>query len=341
MSKSVSKINESFVKTLETNVCGRFGDSYSILRPWFLRYIPKGGHPMSIDYIDTKPDVDVNDNSIKTILILHSTPGSYYDFFRFIATFGEEYRIIIPNFPTFSYTMKTGCFWHSSEEKSEFVFDFLKQLNISQIDCLIAHSMAAYTASYLWIYANSNNYLKLKSVCLLSPMGKFSFTKKERLRLSLITNMSRSLSLRNLLPQKILHPDKVPAQNLFYNYELSTWRSVTLKLSNYENYMKRLRQLSIMKLPTLFTFSSNDKICSEDIFHQQIFELNATNEDFDIYEQYENILIQSSSNKSWIRVVDFQSAGHYMFNTHSEVIHSYIAELLDKCLEDREPIEES
>jgi len=324
--------HESFVRSTRVKVCKRFGERPTLLRPWFLRYIKKGGHEIDIDYIDTLPNAD--GDSVPTIVMLHGTPGSYYDFFKFIAAFGSSCRIIAPNFPNFSYTLDTGCFWHSAEEKSEFIVDFLRHINVTTVDCLVAHSMAAYAASYLWIYANWDTYFKLGSICLLSPVGMYKFSRKDRLRYSLITNMCRSLALRQLIPKSLFttRNKMLPRSgSVLSNFEMKAWKTLTLYLSNYSNYHFRLKALTLSKIPTLFTFSSNDKLYSPNVFFDQLFELEAQIEDFDIYEQYENELIQVSTNQSWLKVVDFRSAGHYMFNTHPDVIHLYIDELLHRA----------
>ena len=332
----ISKINETFAHSARVNVCGRFAQHNVLFRPWFLRYIPKGGYPIDINYIDTKPEANNDDESIKTIVILHGTPGSYYDYFKMLVTFGDMYRIIIPNFPDFSQTLKTGCFWHSAEEKSEFVVDFLKHLNVSKVDCLISHSMAAYTTSYLWIYANWDTYFKLGSICLLSPVGMYKLSRRERLRLGLIANMCRSSALRQLIGRQVMSSSKLlnkrmsKKSSILSNFDVAAWKALTLNLSNYENYHLRLKVLADSQIPTLFTFSSNDQQYTPNVFYDQLYELEASANDFDIYEQYDNELIQSSTNQNWLKVVDFRSAGQYLFNTHPDVIHSYIAELIDR-----------
>ena len=325
------KIHQSFAYSVKIKVCNRFTKRPSILRPWFLRYIPKGGHEIEINYVDTMPDAHKYE-SVNTILILHGTPGSYYDYFKLLVTFGEKNRIIIPNFPDFNYTIKNDCFWHSAEEKSEFIMDFLKHLNVKNIDCLVAHSMAAYTASYLWIYAGLEDYFKLGSVCLLSPVGMYKFRRRHKIKLKLITNMCRSRLLSKLLPARLMNfytlTPKGPSST---NFELSAWRALTLGLSNYEKYTLRLKMLAFKRIPTIVTFSSNDKLYSPNMYFDQLFELDINYDDYDIYEQYENELIQSSTDRSWIKAIDFRSAGHYMFNTHPDIIHSYIHELIERA----------
>lgn len=326
------KFEESFARRVKLKICSRFAQKSTWLRPWFLRYIPKGGHEMIIDYIDTMPNAPT-DGSVKTIVILHNTPGSYYDFFHFISVFGKNFRIIVPNFPEFSQTLKTGHFWHSSEEKSELIFDLLKHLGIGCIDCLVTHSLSAYTASYIWLYSNDKDYIKLRSVCFLSPTSRFKYSLKERTRQNLIAFVSRWSVLRSLMPKSMIispNTQSKPVNNLSSKFEFFGWVSLTEKLSNYENYKLRLRALAHLKIPTLFVFSSNDQLVKPRVFYDQLFELNADIDCFDIYEQYENILVHASTDQSWIKVIDFRSGRHYIFNTHADIIHSYIDELINR-----------
>lgn len=330
-STAIAKFTDSYAHSTRIKVCSRFAKNSVLFRPWFLRYIPKDGHELSIDYVDTMPDAYKNE-SVKTILILHNTPGSYYDYFNLLSTFGRTCRIIVPNFPNFNHTMQTGCFWHSAEEKSEFIVDFLKHLKVDTVDCLIAHSMAAYTASYLWIYANWSDYFKLGSVCLMSPVGMYKLQRREKLRLALMANLCRSVLFQKFLPGRWVNPSRLPAPKgtLSANFEIAAWKALTVHLSNYKKYHLRLRMLAHKQIPTLFTFSSNDSLYTPNVYYDQLFELGADSNNFDIYEQYENELIQSANDQYWIKAVDFRSSGHYMFNTHPEIIHSYISELLER-----------
>lgn len=325
IAKAVQQIEYNHVYHRQVNICKRFAKNFFLLRPWFLRYIPKNGYPITINYIDTDPD----NQSKKTILLLHNTPGSYYDYFRLIADFGRNYRIIAPNFPDFFHTLKTGCFWHSAEEKSEFIFDFLKDLNVKDIHCLITHSLSVYTASYIWLYSNEINYPNLHSICLLNPIGISKFSLKERMKMNLLSHASRSLILRKLTPQKWINVRRSPAQNIFARHETAFLIALTKNLSNYQNYELRLKTLSRLQIPSLFVFSSNDKLFPSFVYFEQLYHLAVDFDDFDVYEQYENNLIQTSDQRSWIKVVDFRAGGHYIHKTHPYLIHSYIDELLN------------
>ncbi|OTF81671.1 hypothetical protein BLA29_001013 [Euroglyphus maynei] len=332
-SNQVIKIDQHHVRERQVKVCRRFGKNSRLLRPWFLRYIPQDGYPISVRYVDTSPD----DDSRPVILLLHGTPGSFYDYFRFIADFGHQYRCIAPNFPDFTHTIRTGgCFWHSAEEKSEFIADLLADLNIKTVHCLVAHSLSAYTASYLWIYANQRPYFDLNSICLISPAGRFKYRWRHRVRMRLLTQLCRMLSLQKMMmPTEWLQSRpmaNMPLSNMLARKDLAMWKMLTENLSNYDSYHLRLRVLAgNLKLPTLFIFSSNDKLYPADLYYEQLYELQVEGNEFDKYEHYENRLVQVAAgdrSDSWIRVVDFSGGGHYLHNTHSHLIHSYIDELL-------------
>lgn len=338
LTNQVINIDAHHVRERQVRVCKRFGKNSWLLRPWFLRYIPHDGYPVNIRYVDTSPD---DDNSRPVILLLHGTPGSYYDYFRFIADFGDRYRCIAPNFPDFTHTIRTGgCFWHSAEEKSEFIADLLADLNIKRVHCLVAHSLSAYAASYLWLYSNQQPYFDLDSLCLISPVGRFSFRWRQRVRMRLLSQACRLLYLRKMMMPSsssttwLLQGQHIPRTSILGNRHLAMWKALTENLSNYDSYHLRLRVLSgNLQIPTLFIYSSNDKLYPAIVYHNQLYELQVEGDEFDRYEHYENRLVQTAAidrSDSWIRVVDFSGGGHYLHNTHTHLIHSYIDELLNR-----------
>ncbi|XP_027199802.1 LOW QUALITY PROTEIN: uncharacterized protein LOC113793925 [Dermatophagoides pteronyssinus] len=335
LSNQLIQIDQHHVRERQVRVCRRFGQNNWLLRPWFLRYIPRDGYPINVRYVDTDPD---NNANRPVIVLLHGTPGSYYDYFRFIADFGDRYRCIVPNFPDFTHTIQSGgCFWHSAEEKSEFVADLLADLKISHVHCLVAHSLSVYTASYLWIYANQKPYFDLDSICLISPAGRFRYRRRHRIRMRLLSQMCRMLWLRKMIPRTWLANRSavtplLSSTNMLANRNIAMWKTLTENLSNYDSYHLRLRVLANnLQLPTLFIYSSNDKLYPADLYYEQLYELQITGDEFDKYEHYENRLVQVAADHHdrWIRVVDFSGGGHYLHNTHSYLIHSYIDELLN------------
>ena len=132
----------------------------------------------------------------------------------------------------------------------------------------------------------------------------------------------------------LLQGHHIPRTSILGNRHLAMWKALTENLSNYDSYHLRLRVLSgNLQIPTLFIYSSNDKLYPAIVYHNQLYELQVEGDEFDRYEHYENRLVQTAAidrSDSWIRVVDFSGGGHYLHNTHTHLIHSYIDELLNR-----------
>ncbi len=122
----------------------------------------------------------VDKNFDQTIVALHGTPGYLQHFDVLFAeyqkqTSGSRVRLIAPNLPDFSHTRSTGgLFWHTTEEKVAFLRDLLfNRLQVTTIDCLVAHSAGAQTALALATEHHQDPdpgpRLKIRSIALLSP----------------------------------------------------------------------------------------------------------------------------------------------------------------------------
>ncbi|KAH9407925.1 hypothetical protein TYRP_011574 [Tyrophagus putrescentiae] len=122
----------------------------------------------------------VDTNFDQTIVALHGTPGYLQHFDVLFAeyqkqTSGSRVRLIAPNLPDFSHTRSTGgLFWHTAEEKVAFLRDLLlNRLQVTTIDCLVAHSAGAQTALALATEHHQDPdpgpRLKIRSIALLSP----------------------------------------------------------------------------------------------------------------------------------------------------------------------------
>ncbi|XP_054162346.1 uncharacterized protein LOC128960298 [Oppia nitens] len=329
-SSGQSIINDSFVHRLSLKTCQSLYDSKYGRNKWYLRGSPKSGLNVNVEYVDTKP----NDRTgSATLVALHGCPGSYIDYTKLIENFGQHYRVIIPNFPDFSLTNETNHFWHSGEEKSVFVTDFLQKLNVQQIDCLICHSSSIFAASYLWSKDNQYfNQIDIKTLCLLSNPGPKWFTIKGRLVSMFFTHLSRLRLIRQYL--RSIWSRKM-TKRLGFSNQIEDYDRLALLLSTYylsqtQTVTKRLKKLIELKIPTLFIFSSKDKLFNKEIFYNLFGILETDGNDFDIYEEHQNILIQKAREDNWIKVIDIRSGGHYVFVTHHKLVHQYIEQLLEK-----------
>lgn len=118
------------------------------LRPEVYQFAPPEGLELTVDYADTASE---GQEFEKVIVAVHGCPGYYTNFDRLIEHFRHsKVRVIAPNLPDFSHTRSTQTFWHSTAEKALFLKDFLRQLGVTTIDCLVSHSFGIQTIAALW-----------------------------------------------------------------------------------------------------------------------------------------------------------------------------------------------
>lgn len=95
---------------------------------YIFKKCPAEGISVDVSYADTRPA----DKSVPTILAVHGAPGNYKDYSQLIEYFGREVRVIAPNFPNMAFTDRTRTFRHTTEEKVEYLRDFLKEINVDK-----------------------------------------------------------------------------------------------------------------------------------------------------------------------------------------------------------------
>ena len=111
------------------------------------KHYKSGGVDLTVDYLDTKKDGRLYN---KVILAIHGTPDTYEAFSQLIQQYVDtDVRVIVPNMPDFSHTRQNKIFWHTHEEKAQFVKDFLDRLDIDTVDCIVSHSHGIQTAAKL------------------------------------------------------------------------------------------------------------------------------------------------------------------------------------------------
>ena len=277
-----------------------------------------------VDYIDSS-----SDENKPVILCLHSTPGSIYDFKKLITYFGlnpeSDYRVVVPRFPGFDFTEQNDCFYHSALERAQFIRDFISQLNINEIECLVVHSSSIYSASYLWMEDDPFN-CPIKSLALFNCPGP-GIAHKKLWNAFLFNNMMRFNFLKNKLIgggqwSKIGRNDKV-------HYLL------TIYLSDFMTMPQRLEALKQFKIPTLAVVSHQDELYSQELFYQILHFLGAQIDHFDVYEKYNNKLVQSNDVIDWLKVVNIQGGDNQCFISHSFIVHKYLQDLLNRIKDDQ------
>lgn len=99
------------------------------------------------------------------VLLFTGSPGDYHDFsytIPFLDRHGAD--VVCFNWPDFSFTMKTGYWWHSSEEKAHLALGFLKELDIN----VGAKKFALNTKPVDWMLRN------MYGLSVLMPFAKLT-----------------------------------------------------------------------------------------------------------------------------------------------------------------------
>lgn len=113
------------------------------------RKTPLNGFDLSVSYADSALTSDPAAFD-KTVVAVHGVYGYFSHFEQLFKHFhGSRVRVIAPNMPDFSHTVKHG-FWHSPTERGAFLEDFLLKLNVNKIDCLVSHSSGMVATAELW-----------------------------------------------------------------------------------------------------------------------------------------------------------------------------------------------
>ncbi len=152
----------SLIKTIRFKTCGQLFDELRQKEPKLYRNSPSNGLTVDVEYVDTFGD-NIETNECKTIVAIHGIPGHHKHFNELIDYFSKsKVRVIVPNLPDFSLTRQSMSFWHTTEERAQFIRDFLKALNLNKIDCLICHSAGVHPISLLWSHVRNVQFLNHK-----------------------------------------------------------------------------------------------------------------------------------------------------------------------------------
>lgn len=150
-----------------------------------------GGILFDVAYLDSAP-AGKSSSGVPLVVSLHNTPGSFQELRPILEAFVKAgCRVLSPAFPGLGLTEGVtkgynDIFTHSTNEKADFIRDFLQTLGVEQVDLLISHGSGCYPAMRLTSGLDTAGMFK--SVAFLSPWPHRSF---------------KGTSQKNLLP--LLH----------------------------------------------------------------------------------------------------------------------------------------
>ncbi|CAG2113591.1 unnamed protein product [Medioppia subpectinata] len=317
------------VKHVKITTCGQLYERWKENKPLYER-APKNGLTLDVEYADNLSLLNWDSDSCDTKLMvcLHGAPGSHSDFEAVIQHMTRlGVRVIAPNFPDYSVTIKTDIFRHSAEEKTEFIKDFLRAIGINRIDVMIAHSSAIYPTTMLWCDQKGP---RIESFVLLNPGGHRRIKAMRPVWYTeggvKVYQNKWGRTLFQIFGTAFLNITKtvtVKADNM-NNVILS---ASTMRYSRFKQLEEKLIKLRESKIPVLLVFSENDRLIEKEIFYEMAEILGANEDNISIYDE-NGCLEKDGSVDDTIKVVSFRSGGHYCFLKYTNVVNKACDQLL-------------
>lgn len=243
------------------------------------------GVKVNMRYLDTDPD---GKSKSPTVLAIHGSPGSYRDFADLIIRLQfKGYRVIVPNLPDMKLTDQTLTFYHSTEEKSELLADFMQTIQVPSVDCAIVHSAGVFPLMKLW----HDRTFDIKSLMLINPSGHRT-----------IRAMKPQWLINNLLRLNLIPPGRwlyrryghLIAQAAKVKVDASKEASdsavlacLTIYMAGITRLVKYYEALRERKTPTSFFYSDRDKLIDNDIFLEKLTLLGASEDNVNVALQGE------------------------------------------------------
>lgn len=234
-------------------------------------------------YVDSHPD-GVFGADLKTVVILPGSPGSHLDVLPLMRPLAKAgHRVITVNFPGYSKTnpilaTQDFLFRGATDEKSDFVLHFLKELNIDRVDLMVGLGSGCYpaldlAASHTWI----------KSLALVCPRGHRVFRgitpykQFERMARMYDNRMYRLLLILRLMVIKYIQRK----WNMRHAPILHLMKYV-VEVANYqfENMETNIFAIASRQLPVTFVYSGQDNAMETEISEELASLLNLKPEEF-------------------------------------------------------------
>ncbi|GFU18593.1 uncharacterized protein NPIL_372641 [Nephila pilipes] len=293
--------------------------------------IPKSGIFANIHYVDTFEPKSNNDGKQPlTVMCIHGIPGNYGVFSHLIKALADNgVRVIVPNFPGTLFLPgkhKKELFRHSVEEKAQVFKDFLKALNVSEVDCIVAHSSGIYPALQLvldpalkvkcQVFFNTGGHkatVTMKPYWIiwtctylyLNPLGRIFIQKAGRFIMKYILRTP-------------IRDDNIDGISLL---------AVTMIFSQFWKTKEIFIDIAKKSIPTLYCFSEDDKVVEKELTYEILSLLGASKENVNYYDE-EGTIKKKGRDLPWLKLLSFKEGSHYVFRKHPEICNEKVLELL-------------
>lgn len=315
---------------VKVHTCAKLYQDWRKWKPGYQNAPPEGVE-VELGYMHTGLDRPAAQREgCPTVLLLHGAPGSYRDFTHLVPFLDSHgVTVISPRWPDLRLSYRTGTFWHSAEEKTQLLTDFLKAINISKVDMLVAHSSAIYPTLNVMTRPGMPH---VKSVALLAPAGH------QLVRAIRPLPLMRAFAVHYTNPRyqgfmrhlgiAIMKYTRSPIKP---NIEDAIMSLQTMIFSDYEEAGDKIKQVADSGIPLLIAFGENDRAINPQVIFNMVDLIGTRYQDLWLYDA-DGKLVRKGSTSGQRKVMLFKKGGHYLFRRHPEVVNSAIMDLLQTAL---------
>nr|XP_050022932.2 uncharacterized protein LOC126516884 isoform X1 [Dermacentor andersoni]XP_054919753.1 uncharacterized protein LOC126516884 isoform X1 [Dermacentor andersoni] len=291
---------------------------------------PDTGARVPVVYIHTGLDrIERGDRTERPLcLLLTGAPGQYQGYSYNIPFLDQNgVDVLCFNWPDFAFSLETGYWWHSCDEKTSLLVDFLKKLHIKNIDMLVSHSSGSTPAVQL---VAEETEINVKSLALLMPVATRYFRGS---RNPLLFNAVVRWAMKSRRGACIVkpffqavtslskHPTRGRAHDVFFAYH---------SCIGYEEHRveKQLATIRHRSMPTLVVFSNNDKVLSDEDNRTLLRRLGSDPERTWLYGSGGHLLRRGGSDI--VKAIELKDGSHYGFVRYPDICNEVLIELLDR-----------
>ncbi|KAG0442818.1 hypothetical protein HPB47_015587 [Ixodes persulcatus] len=318
-------------RRISVRTCGPLYRQWKQTKSWYRR-APEDGIEVDVPFVLTRRDDGGGAETRRPLaVLLHGAPGNYRDFSENLIPrlFAGGVDVLAPSFPDLRFSIQNKFFWHSIEERTALLRDFLRQLGITRIDALVAHSAATFLSLRI-LLERQEPVPTVKSLVLLAPNSHITpSVLKPRWLKSWMAESYRKEILRPLVKAIVLsscYLGLTPVKPDVENVMLSL---ITYSKSGYQEGDKLLEAVARMKLPTLVAISRNDRLLSYSLFVEVCAVLGASEADMWHFDG-DGRMLRPGKLDSWLKVLNFEKGSHYPFVKHPDVCADEILQLLQR-----------
>ncbi|XP_018495058.1 uncharacterized protein F35H12.5 [Galendromus occidentalis] len=321
-------------RTIKVLACKDLYPEWKRSKPGWERVNPNGCE-LDVPFIHT--GLDRGRKEAPTIVAIHGSPGTHRDFDGLIPAMDNiGANVIVPTFPDLRYSMQTQNFWHSLEEKTDLLQSYLQALGIHEVDVLICHSSAMYSA----IQVALNSSIKVNSLVFFAPAGCRQLTQLSPLPLFHWYNRH----FRKPYVQKIMMGLAVGIIKVYSKPSTDTVGTVTSMItmvqSGYDDAEPWCRELHERGVPSLLMYGKRDKLIDVAISEEMAgFIGNPHKETYYVYEGEDDtkakLAVEGVSNFVLPEVVCFERGSHFAFRKFPGTYNYHVGNFLQRHIREK------